>query len=130
MVYPAPHGGAEPVLVSVGDITCTASEIVTPVGTYPLAGTRWTVNDLSRTGRSTPTWAIVLAILLFFVCLLGLLFLLVREERTSGVVNVTVQRNGLLYTTTIPAYSPATVVDVHARVNHARMLVTHAENTP
>ena len=39
------------------------------------------VDDTSYTVRKTPTWAIVLAVVLAFIFLLGLLFLLVKEDQ-------------------------------------------------
>lgn len=127
MTHPAPYGGTEPILLSVGDISCTATQVITPAGTYPLAGTQWTFADMSHTTHEIPAWAIVLAILFFLVCLLGLLFLLVKEERTTGYAHVTVQGEAFLHTAQVPISSPAMVADLHARVNYARMLVNYAD---
>jgi hypothetical protein len=46
-----------------------------------------------------PVWAIVLAIIFFVFCLLGLLFLLVKERRVHGAVQVGVQGPGFSYAT-------------------------------
>ncbi len=117
---PAPM---EPVLVSAGDISCTQHRVVTPNGSFPLKGTNWTVSNNSVTTESLPTYAIVLAIVLFVFCLLGLLFLLIKERRTTGFVQVTVQGPGVVHSTQIPVSSPAQVLDIEQRVNYIRGLV-------
>jgi hypothetical protein len=48
------------------------------------------VDDTSYTVRRTPTWAVVLAIVLAFLLLLGLFFLLVKEDRRMQRATVTV----------------------------------------
>ena len=65
----------------------------------------------------------MLAVLFFLVCLLGLLFLLVKEKRTTGYVQVTVQGQGTFHATQIPASNRLQVGDVHQRVNYVRSLV-------
>jgi hypothetical protein len=119
-LVPSPSG--EPVLVTIGDINVTASSVHTPSGTVPISDATWTVNDMTTTTQGIPTWAIVLAIVLFLACFLGLLFLLVKEEKTAGAVQVTVQSRGFVHTSQIPVYSKAQVADVFARVNHARTI--------
>lgn len=109
-------------LVTIGDIACTATEVITPSGTVPVGSATWTLTDMSRTDQRIPPWAIVLAILFALCCLLGLLFLLAREERTSGWAQVTVQGPGLLHVAQIPVTSRAALPDLHARVNYARTL--------
>jgi hypothetical protein len=47
---------------------------------------QWLAADVSTTQRRIPTWAFVLAIVFVLFFLLGLLFLLVREEVTRGYV--------------------------------------------
>ncbi len=124
-LVPSPSG--DPVLVTIGDITVTATSVHTPSGTVPIGDVTWTVNDMSTTTQGIPTWAIVLAIILFFACLLGLLFLLVKEEKTQGTVQVTVQGRGFVHTSQIPVYSKAQVADVFARVNHARTIAAASQ---
>ncbi|WP_231857584.1 hypothetical protein [Tsukamurella pulmonis] len=121
---PGAPGMPEPVLVSIGDIHCTASEVITPVGTFPIAGSQWGVSDQSITTRAIPTWAIVLAIVgAFVVCLFSLFFLLVKEDQTRGFVQVTVVGpEGRSYTTSVPVSSFAAVQDVVNRVGYARNL--------
>jgi hypothetical protein len=110
------------VMVTVGDIACTSTEVVTPSGRAPVTAVTWTFTDMSRTTRTIPTWAVVLAVIFFVFCFLGLLFLLAKEERTEGWVQVTVQGPGLLHVAQIPVASPTTVADLNARVNYARSL--------
>ncbi|MGX9295812.1 hypothetical protein [Tsukamurella paurometabola] len=76
------------------------------------------------TTRAIPTWAIVLAIVgAFVVCLFSLFFLLAKEDRTQGFVQVSViGPEGRSYTTSVPVYSPFAVKDIYDRVNYARNL--------
>lgn len=62
------------------------------------------------------------AVLFFVFCLLGLLFLLVKEERTAGQIQVTAQAPGFLHVCYIPVGSMAQVRDVMARVDYVRAL--------
>lgn len=116
---------AGPQLLTIGDISVSQHTVVTPGGRFPLQGSVWTVTDMSRTDRSTPAWAIIVGVLTFWwTCLLGLLFLLVKENRTSGHIQVTVQREGRFHAATIPATSPADAHRVHQQVNYVRSLST------
>jgi hypothetical protein len=117
-----PQAPAEPVLVSIGDISVTQSRVYTPSGTRELSELSWTVTDLSTTSQAIPTWAIVCAIIFFVFCLLGLLFLLVKETTTRGSVQVTVHGPGFVHTSQIPVISQAQIADINARVNYVRTL--------
>ena len=75
---------SEPVLVTVGDMTVTEHWVLTPSGAFPLAGTAWTVTNQTITTERIPAWAIVFTILFLLFCLLGLLFLLVKERVLQG----------------------------------------------
>lgn len=119
----SPAAVPEQALVVIGDITISKSWLVTPVGSRPLAGTQIFVTDFSRTETKIPTWAIVLAIIGAFFFLLGLLFLLARETVTTGSLQVSVQKDGLVFATQIPAANAQVAQDVHARVNYARQLI-------
>jgi len=110
-------------LVTVGDIGVSATDYMTPGGTFPLARTQWIVQENVQTTSGIPTYAVVLAVIFFVFCLLGLLFLLIKEERTSGYVQVTVQGPGAFYATHIPVANRMAVGDVHQRVNYVRSLV-------
>ncbi|MEV0372834.1 hypothetical protein AB0I10_23925 [Streptomyces sp. NPDC050636] len=118
---PAPAGGGMQ-LLSLGDISVSGDTIMTPGGPMPLKGAAWTATDMSRTEVSTPPYAIVLAIIFFFACLLGLLFLLMKERKTTGFVQVTVNSGGRHHATMIPVQSPEQVMFVLNQVNYARSL--------
>jgi hypothetical protein len=111
------------VLVTIGDISVEQYRIVTPAGVMPTRGTNWSAMDMSRTEERIPGYAIALAIILaIFTCLIGLLFLLIKERRTTGFVQVTVQNGGRTHNTHVSVNSPAQVADTLARVNFARTL--------
>jgi hypothetical protein len=114
------------VLVTIGDIACTADSVITPSASRPIREVTWTFTDMSRTTEGIPTWAIVMAIVFFIVCFLGLLFLLARETRTEGFVQITVQSPGFLHAVQLPVSSPTQVADYNARVNYARSLAAAA----
>ncbi|WP_433700198.1 hypothetical protein [Nocardiopsis sp. CA-288880] len=132
--YGAPTGGYQPMgqqpppgsevpLGTIGEIAFSQNTVITPIGRFPIRGTVWTVNDMSRTERTTPAWAVVVAILVFWwTCLLGLLFLLVKEQKTTGHVQVSVQGHDKHYTTSILVTHPAVVGQIHQQVNYARNL--------
>lgn len=91
---PAQQGGGGVPVLSLGDITVMNDSIVTPSGTLPLKGAVWTATDMSRTEEKIPTVGIVLAIVFALFCLIGLLFLLMKEKRTTGFVQITVTSGG------------------------------------
>ena len=110
------------VMVTIGDIACTNTLVITPSGQAPIGGVVWSYTDMSRTTRSIPTWAIVCTVIFFFFCLLGLLFLLAKEDRTEGTVQVVVQGQGFLHQVQLPVSSVMQIQDYAARVNYARSL--------
>ena len=112
----------EPILVQIGDISVTQTTVFTPGGSRALNEVQWSVNDMTVTSQVIPTWAIVCAIVFALACLLGLLFLLVKETVINGTLQVTVHGSGLVYTTQIPIATAEQVADVNARVNYARTL--------
>ncbi|MFH8586071.1 hypothetical protein ACH4GP_16920 [Streptomyces celluloflavus] len=116
-----PPGGAGMTL-SLGDIAVTGDTIMTPAGPMPLRGAVWTATDMSRTEERIPTHAVVLAIVFFLFCLLGLLFLLMKERTTTGFVQVAVHSGGRHHSTMIPVQSPEQVMYVFNQVNYARSL--------
>ncbi|MGW3011919.1 hypothetical protein ACWC9R_24255 [Streptomyces sp. NPDC001219] len=124
---PGPAGfppGAQPggMALSLGDIAVTGDTIMTPAGPMPLKGAVWTATDMSRTEERMPTHAVVLAIVFFLFCLLGLLFLLMKERVTTGFVQVTVNSGGRHHATMIPVQSREQVMFVLNQVNYARSL--------
>lgn len=116
------QAGTGATLMTIGDIAVTESGIVTPAGVLPLRGAVWTVSDMSRTESKTPTYAIVLAVIFFFACLLGLLFLLMKEQVTTGYAQVTVNSGGRYHAVMIPVRGPQDVFAITQQVNYARTL--------
>jgi len=112
------------VLVSVGDIACTQTEVITPTGRAPLRGTTWLVSNQTTVTESIPTYAIVLAIIFALACLLGLLFLLMKEKKVQGQMQVSVQGQGFYYATQVPVSSVQQIQDIEARANYIRSLVS------
>ncbi len=119
---------AEPVMVQFGDIQMTEHWLVTPQGTFPLAGTHVFVADMSREERHIPGWAIALAIIGFFFFFLGLLFLLVKEARTTGFMQITVSNGTFTYQTGEPARGDrsAQFYELQNRANYARGMIARA----
>lgn len=113
---------APPPLGWIGDIAVTADHVVTPTGTVPLRGSTWTVVDGTRRSETISTTGIVLCIVFVWFCLLGLLFLLMKEQRTDGFVQVTVMNQGWSHTTWVPATGPQTYSQVVAQVSWARQM--------
>jgi hypothetical protein len=119
----SPSLAASPVPLQVGDITVTGDEVLTPVGRTPLRGTTWIITNQTQMVERIPSYAIVLAIIFALLCLIGLLFLLIKERTVQGFVQVTVQGPNFYYATQIPVSSPAQIADVEQRVNYIRGLV-------
>ncbi|MEU7551286.1 hypothetical protein AB0B01_02800 [Streptomyces sp. NPDC044571] len=117
---PAMGGGAGASGFSLGDITIAGDQIITPSGAMPLRGAMWNATDFSRTETKIPTHAVVLAIIFFLFCLLGLLFLLMKERTTTGYIQVTVTSGGRHHSTMVPATDPGTFHWVMSQVNYAR----------
>jgi hypothetical protein len=83
---------------------------------------------MSREETFIPGWAIALAIIGFFFLLLGLLFLLVRERRTTGFMQITVSNGRFTYQTGEPARGDraAQLYELQQRANYARGLIARA----
>lgn len=127
---------AEPLLVQIGELAVTQRTVHTPAGPIPLRGSQWTVQDQWLTERKTPTWAIVLAIVgaslgvllvcftffLSLVLVLCLLFLLAKETRFHGTVDVGVTNQGRHYVARIPVYNQQQVQHIYQQVNYVRSL--------
>jgi hypothetical protein len=128
MSEPLPWYGhpAEPTLVTIGDVGVGQTTVVTPSGSAPVGQTTFQFTDLSVTRENIPTWAIVCAVVFFVFCFLGLLFLLVKERRTDGFVQVVVQGPHLLHTVQLPVWATEQVWDYNQRVNYARSLAAAA----
>jgi hypothetical protein len=129
---PSPTQGASfpadqaPFLLTIGDIGLTPQWIVTPNGHAPLAGSQWIAMDMSRTESKIPSWAIVMAILFAIVCLIGLFFLLVKEEKTTGYVEVSVRSGDLYHRTQLPVSNQGAVHQIRQLVAQAQSLAAQA----
>lgn len=113
----------EPIRAQLGDIAVTDTQVHTPVGSYWLRGTTWTVSNQTFITQGIPAWAIVLAIVFFIFCLLGLLFLFVKERRVYGAVQVSVAGPGFSHSTYIPVYNEMAVFQVSRQVDWIRYQV-------
>lgn len=121
--YPPRMAATGPVVARFGAIEVTSTSVRTPGGDFPLAGTTWRTEDRWCTRRVLPSWAIVLAVFGFLlVPFVSLLFLLVRERRTSGVVRVVVDGGIRPYAVDVPVSSPAAARAVHYQVGYVRTL--------
>lgn len=116
----------EQVLVSIGEISCTQHWVYVPHGRFPIKGTAWTVRDQSRLEEKIPAYAIVLAVVFFLFCFLGLLFLLIKERKTVGFVEVEVRGEGLYHVTQLPASHALQSAQVRQMVDYARSLASAA----
>lgn len=117
-----------PTVVQLGDAAFSEAWVMTPIGTVPLRGTQLFITDQTRSERYTPGWAITLAIIGFFFFLLGLLFLLVKEERVVGYVQITITNGAFTYQTMEPVHfnRAAQMQDVQNRANYVRGLIMRA----
>jgi len=112
-------------LLSIGDIAVYAGGVVTPSGSFPHRDLTWVVRDNSTTTEGIPAYAIVLAIVFFLVCLLGLLFLLIKERKMTGYVEVSVQGPTGYHVTQIPVSNPQQVAFIRQQVDYCRNLVNY-----
>lgn len=110
----------QPALISIGDIVVTPDFVITPQGRFPVGQAQWTLTDQSHTTSAIPTYAVVLAIVFFIFCLLGLLFLLMKEERTTGWAQVGVQGPGFFHAVQLPVSNRHDLVRYQDMVNYAR----------
>ncbi|MGC4781165.1 hypothetical protein ACLQ3A_05885 [Micromonospora zamorensis] len=115
--------GPEVVAVQIAEIAVSPPVIRTPAGVLPLAGATWHVADYWQREEKVATWALICAIVGFF-CLfvLSLLFLLVKETRHHGTVQVTVTNGAQQYVARIPVADQAQVQHLNNQVNYARSL--------
>lgn len=101
-MYPYPQSGAEPVLLQIGDMALTSTHVILPYGQYPLHGATWTVHDSTQVTESISTAGIILTVVFVWFCLLGLLFLLMKETRYLGFVSISVTGPGFHHTAQFP----------------------------
>jgi hypothetical protein len=127
-MQPVEFGGSQPesYVTAIGDIGISPHWVSTPSGQFPLRGTIWTVTDLTQRHERIAPAGIILAILFVWACLLGLLFLLMKERSVSGYVQVAVQGNGFHHTTMIPATNEQIIWEINQSVNHVRSMAATA----
>ncbi|WP_433494078.1 hypothetical protein ACQP26_24225 [Micromonospora sp. CA-248089] len=125
---PYPPAGPVPpaqsaVAVQIAEIMVTPPVIRTPAGVLPLAGASWYVTDFWQKEEKIAPWAVVAAILGFFcLTVFSLLFLLIKETRHYGTVQVTVSSGGHQYVARIPVTDQFQVQQLNNQVNYARSL--------
>lgn len=120
----APH---QQVLLALGAMYITATHVHTPAGPIALASSHVSFLDQTRTTTKIPTWAIVLTVITVWFFLLGLLFLLAKEQRTEGYVSITVQdREGRAYTEHVRVASMAHRDQVIAQAQWLQQLASSA----
>lgn len=116
------------VLVSLGGVHATSTEIITPVGTWPLREVNAYAHDSTRVTQTTPAWAIVLAVLLVWFFLLSLLLLLAKESKVTGYVTLTVDHGHERYVGQIPVSDVHQRDDAMQRAQYLQALIGHARS--
>lgn len=101
-MYPVPQSGNEPVLLQIGDMALTSTHVILPYGQYPLYGATWTIHDSTQVTENISTVGIVLTVVFVWFCLLGLLFLLMKERRYLGFVSISVTGPGFHHNAQFP----------------------------
>jgi hypothetical protein len=104
--------------------------VVTPNGNAELAGSQWLLIDRTTTENKIPTWAIVLTIVFTLLCLVGLLFLLVKETTVTGYVEVSVRSGNLVHMTQMPVRNQFDINNYRQLVSQAQTLAAQAAGRP
>ncbi len=118
--------GTSPYLLTIGDIGVTPELVVTPNGAAPLRGSQWIVRDNTIVSSQIPTYAIVLAVVFALFCLLGLLFLLIKETKVQGYVEVSVRSGDVFHVTQLPVWDPQQVQQIRGLVWQAQSMAVAA----
>jgi len=113
-------------VLTIGDIGITYDTVVTPNGNASLAGSQWLFVDRTSTESKIPSWAIVLAIIFTLLCLVGILFLLVKETTISGYAEVSVRSGSLVHMTQLPVRSQQDINNYRYLVSQAQTLAAQA----
>lgn len=114
---------ADPVIARFGSLTVTATSVVTPTGSYPLAGSRWHLVDEWHEVRTTPTWAVAAAVGGFFVmAFFSLFFLLCKETQCRGDMVILIELGDGEHACRIPVRTPAEVAMLRRQVAQVRSL--------
>ncbi|GAA2603153.1 hypothetical protein GCM10010399_37590 [Dactylosporangium fulvum] len=141
MTLPIPYSGAPAYNgpdVRIGDVRVDGTAIYTPVGVWPIHGSRWMVVSQPIPLTTTAGWGIALGVvfavlgvvLVPFTCglslllLLGLLFLTAKTRSMSGPLIVSIQSGPHHYLAQEVVYSPQHAAEAVQRVNFAQALAT------
>jgi hypothetical protein len=120
-----PPAYREQPLATIGDMSITRTEVITPGGSFPLRGSTWTLNDMTHVEEKIPQWALLLAIIGFFlVCVLSLLLLLVKERTTIGPIRVSVWQEPHYHTVEMHVLSEMQRQQLYQQFNYVRWLAT------
>jgi hypothetical protein len=120
-----PPAYREQPLATIGDMSISRTEVITPGGSFPLRGSTWTLNDMTHSEEKIPMWALLLAIIGFFiVCVLSLLLLLVKERTTIGAIRVSVWQEPHYHTVEIQVLSELQRQQLYQQFNYVRWLAT------
>ena len=110
--------------VQLLDITIDGNGVHSPRGSLPLEGAQIQIVNRTQMTQAIPTWAIVLAVVGFFiVAIFSLLFLLAKENRLSGGYEVVVTSPHGTVTAFVPVTAQTSSFawnDLHARADEAR----------
>ncbi len=123
LVAAPPAGAGEQVVARFGDIEVTRSWVRCPTGSFALQGSVWRCFDYWYVTRVTPGWAVALAVLGFFVVpFVSLLFLLIKEPRTTGVLQVAVWDGARQHVVDLPVGDPAQARTIECQVGRVRAM--------
>lgn len=110
----------------LGPILIRGDQVITPNGTIPLSMAQFSFQDMSQTTKRTPTWAIIVAVVLCWLFLLSLLLLIIQEEQTTGQVIVSVTGGEGAYYLTVPVTNQAQVYSWAQQVQQAQVIASQA----
>lgn len=111
--------------VQIGSIRVTNGTVYMQYGQFPLKGSRWHIDHYWETRRELPTWAIVAMCVTVIFCLVGLLFLLVKEDVTTEYARVVVAYGDGGCTTLVPIMGQAQYDYLASLVTYVEMLEAH-----
>ena len=127
-------------MANLGDVQVYERVIVTPVGQWPMHGAQFLVAQQPQVVRRTTNVGVALAIVsvvlalvtAVFTCggglifLLGLLFLLLKDEALAGPALVLVRSGGQMYQAQVPLVSPGQLPWLVNNVNYCQALAARA----
>ena len=127
-------------MANLGDVQVYERVIVTPVGQWPMRGAQFLLAQQPQVVRRTTTAGVVLAIVsvvlalvtAVFTCggglifLLGLLFLLLKDEQLAGPAIVLVRSAGQLYQAQVPLVAPSQLPWLVNNINYCQALAARA----